>query len=203
MQWSIEAAQKAGCFEQIIVSTDCDDIAKLAERCGALVPFRRPPELSDDHTITSSVIKHALCAAFGETLSESRPICCLYATAPFVVPLDIVQSLEHLKRCEFVMPVTRFGFPVQRASRVSADGKLQMLNPEHFRTRSQDLEDRWHDTGQFYWGTVRAWRCGQSPFEVGASAYPIPRWRVQDIDTPEDWLRAELMFQALSQTRAA
>lgn len=197
MQWSIEAAHRTGCFEQVIVSTDCHEIADVAKACGALVPFMRPAELSDDHTITASVIRHAIDVTLGKLMPERQPICCLYATAPFVTAQDIVQSLDKLDVSEFVMPVTRFGFPVQRAARLNEKGELQMFHPEHYRTRSQDLEEAWHDTGQFYWATAQAWRSERSPFELGASAYPIPRWRVQDIDTPEDWQRAELMFEAL------
>ncbi|WP_226781955.1 pseudaminic acid cytidylyltransferase [Oceaniglobus trochenteri] len=194
--WSIEAAEKAGCFDRIIVSTDDDAIAETARAHGAEVPFRRPAALADDHATTVAVIKHALdwCEAQG---AVPDALCCLYATAPFVRADDLRAGAGLLAQAQYAIPVASFGFPIQRAVRV-VNGRLAMFDPDQYTTRSQDLEEAYHDAGQFYWGRSAAWRGDVPPF--GADTLPIhlPRWRVQDIDTPEDWTRAELMFQALA-----
>ncbi len=194
--WSIAAAHEAGCFERIIVSTDDDEIAEIATAEGAEVPFRRPAALSDDHATTVDVIRHAL-----DWLEESAMVpytlCCLYATAPFVRAQDIRAGADMLKDAQFAIPVTSFGFPIQRAVRIE-QGRLAMFDPQNYATRSQDLDEAYHDAGQFYWGRSEAWRGDINPFGAESAPILLPRWRVQDIDTPEDWVRAELMFQALS-----
>jgi N-acylneuraminate cytidylyltransferase len=194
--WSIAAAHEAGCFERIIVSTDDDEIAEIAIAEGAEVPFRRPAALSDDHATTVDVIRHAL-----DWLEESAVVpdtlCCLYATAPFVRAQDIRAGADMLKDAQFAIPVTSFGFPIQRAVRIE-QGRLAMFDPQNYATRSQDLDEAYHDAGQFYWGRSEAWRGDINPFGAESAPILLPRWRVQDIDTPEDWVRAELMFQALS-----
>ncbi len=203
--WSIEAAQKSDCFEQIIVSTDCEEIARIAEEAGALVPFRRPVELADDHASTMAVVTHAIewaSSQFTEFDDAQLPVCCLYATAPFVQADDIRQGLSLLTNNDFVIPVTTFAHPVQRAVKVGASGCLEMFDPVLYASRSQDLEEAWHDCGQFYWGTSDAWSQGRSPYEGKSCPLPIPRWRVQDIDTEEDWVAAELLFESLAMRRA-
>lgn len=198
--WSIEAAQRAGCFEHIIVSTDSDEIASIAEDAGASVPFRRPAELSDDHASTIAVVNHAVSWwVRSEEVSNltALPVCCLYATAPFVESGDLVAGLKKLAGVDFVIPVTTYAHPIQRAVKVNNSGCLEMIDPAAYTTRSQDLEEAWHDCGQFYWGSAEAWAQGQSPYSMRSAPLPIPRWRVQDIDTEEDWLRAEKLFAVL------
>lgn len=196
--WSIEAAQNSQCFEKIIVSTDSDEIASIASSAGASVPFRRPVELSGDYASTIAVVNHAVeKLGQGKTLQSELPVCCLYATAPFVVSTDIEAGLEMLAGNDFVIPVTTYAHPIQRAVKVNESGHLEMFNPEAYAVRSQDLEEAWHDCGQFYWGTAEAWARGASPYTGQSAALPIPRWRVQDIDTEEDWERAERLFSAL------
>jgi len=196
--WSIEAALQSGCFEQVIVSTDDVQIAEVARQAGATVPFMRPAALSDDHTGTIPVIRHAIEAvnATGQTVTQA---CCLYATAPFVRAEDLRRGLEVLQEqdCDYAFSVTSYAFPIQRAVRINAQGRVEMFNPEHFNTRSQDLEDAYHDAGQFYWGRAQAWLQGRQIFSPGALPVLLPRHRVQDIDTPEDWERAEWLFKAM------
>lgn len=195
--WSIEAAEKAGCFQRIIVSTDDDEIADVARALGAEVPFRRPAALSDDHTTTVAVIRHALGWLEADGALPDR-LCCLYATAPFVRADDIAAGAVLLEHAEFAMPVTSFAFPIQRAVRLTDGGGLEMFDPAQFATRSQDLDEAFHDAGQFYWGHSRAWRSDLALFGPHTAPIQLPRWRVQDIDTPEDWARAELMFALLN-----
>lgn len=196
--WSIEAAKASGCFDQIIVSTDDVEIAKVASEWGATVPFMRPAELSDDFTGTLPVIRHAV-----EWLNQNDcPVeyaCCLYATAPFVSAADLKQGLQLIKDSgsSYAFSVTSYAFPIQRAIRITDNGRVAMFNPEHFQTRSQDLEEAWHDAGQFYWGTAEAWCEERAIFGEDSVPVKLPRHRVQDIDTPEDWNRAEWLFRAM------
>ncbi len=197
--WSIAAAKQAGIFDRIIVTTDDEEVASIAEAEGAEAPFRRPADLADDHTPTVPVIGHAIDWV-EENWGTVDAACCLYATAPFVSSDDLVAGLKLLEDSEadYAFPVTSFPFPVQRAAKITADGRLAMLSPEHALTRSQDLEETYHDVGQFYWGTKAAWLEGRTIIGPGAVPLIIPRHRAQDIDTPEDWERAELMFQVLA-----
>jgi pseudaminic acid cytidylyltransferase len=196
--WSIEAAKASGCFDKIIVSTDDAEIADVAKEWGATVPFTRPAKLSDDYAGTLPVIRHAV-----EWLSEREaPVdyaCCLYATAPFVSADDLRHGWEVIQQpgCSYAFSITSYAFPIQRAVRITENGRVAMFNPEHFQTRSQDLEEAWHDAGQFYWGTAKAWREERPIFGEESVPVKLPRHRVQDIDTHEDWARAEWLFQAM------
>jgi N-acylneuraminate cytidylyltransferase len=198
--WSIEAAKASGCFDRIIVSTDDVEIADISKAWGADAPFMRPAELSDDYTGTSAVVHHAV-DWLREHGTSPDYVCCLYATAPFVSPEDLRKGWDVIQQGvhSFAFAVTSFPFPIQRAIRITENGGLAMFSPENFNARSQDLEEAWHDAGQFYWGTAQAWREEKMVFGEDSFPIKIPRHRVQDIDTPEDWVRAEWMFKA--QTR--
>jgi pseudaminic acid cytidylyltransferase len=196
--WSIDAARASGCFDHIAVSTDDEEIAEVARRAGADVPFMRPAQLADDQTATMPVIAHAIDWYAADNRSPALA-CCIYATAPFLRPGDIQRGLETLRHSgsRFALSVTTFAAPIQRAFRVTPAGRLQMFQPEAFATRSQDLEPAYHDAAQFYWGEADAWRSGKPIFSSDSAPVLLPRHRVQDIDTPEDWRTAEWMFQAL------
>ncbi len=196
IHWSIAAAQESGVFDRILISTDDPEIAETARAAGAEVPFVRPAALADDHATTAAVVVHMLDHLRAEG-AEPPVICCLYATAPFVRPEDIRKGAEMIAGADYVLPVTTFPFPIQRAVRLKGEG-LEMFDPSAYATRSQDLEEAYHDAGQFYWGTSLAWREGRPAFGAGARPLILPRHRVQDIDTPEDWTRAEAMFRALN-----
>lgn len=194
VQWTIEAAQQAGVFERIILSSDDTEISQTAQSLGVEAPFIRPDTLSDDHATTMDVMAHAVSAL---NLTPDTKVCCLYATAPFVEPKDLAKGPALLRDAQFAMSVTSFPFPIQRALRATATGHMEMMLPENFTTRSQDLEDAFHDAGQFYWAKASTWATGASPFAGKVAPIHLPRARVQDIDTPEDWDRAEAMFRAL------
>ena len=196
--WSIEAALQSGCFDHIVVSTDDEEIAAIALTHGAEVPFRRPAALSDDHTGTIPVIAHAV-GWMNEHVAPTELACCIYATAPLVSAVDLQRGQRTLVECgsDYAFSVTSYPFPIQRAIRITADQRVEMFNAEHFGTRSQDLEEAWHDAGQFYWGKASAWLGGKPLFSRDAAPVALPRHRVQDIDTPEDWARAEWLFQAM------
>ena len=201
--WSIKAALASGCFDHIIVSTDDAEIADVARAHGAEVPFMRPSELSDDHTGTIPVITHAVGwqNLHGQAATE---VCCLYATAPFVQATDLQRGLQVLQStgADYAFSVTSYVFPIQRAIRITADQRVDMFQPEHFNTRSQDLPEAWHDAGQFYWGQAQAWLAATQLISHGSAPVPLPLHRVQDIDTPEDWERAEWLFKAMQHANA-
>jgi pseudaminic acid cytidylyltransferase len=197
--WSIDAALQSGCFDHVVVSTDDVEIAEVARQCGAQVPFMRPTTLSDDHTGTIPVIRHAI-EWFNERGQASDQVCCIYATAPFIGAADIRRGLDILTEAgsDYAFAVTKYPFPIQRAIRITDQGRVAMFDAEHFNTRSQELEEAYHDAGQFYWGRATAWLTGKVIFSPHSAAIQLPRYRVQDIDTVEDWKMAEYLFHAVN-----
>lgn len=196
--YSIEAAIASGCFDKVIVSTDDTEIAAVAVAHGAEVPFLRPEEIADDYATTMDVMAHAIhwCQSEGW---DVEAVCCLYATAPFVLPEDLQQGYALLRDSDvqFAFSATSFPFPIQRAIKLDEFGSVSMFSPENEQVRSQDLEEAYHDAGQFYWGKTEAFLTKLSIFSPHSKAVLLPRNRVQDIDTPEDWELAESLFSAL------
>ena len=199
--YSIAAAQQTGLFDQVVVSTDDEEIATVAREFGATTPFIRPKEIADDFTGTNAVVKHAV-AWFNAQSNDVTHACCLYATAPLVQANFITEGYEALSRSDaaFAFSVTSYAFPIQRAVRITPDGRVDAIYPEHRMTRSQDLEHAYHDAGQFYWGTARAFLEEMPVFAPHSIGVILPRHLVQDIDTLEDWDQAELMYRALYRT---
>ena len=189
---SINCAKASGVFERIVVSTDDEEIAAIAREHGAEVPFLRPAALSDDYAGTTEVIAHAI-TALQDGGAHPAAVCCLYATAPFARPEDIRAALQILESGDwnYVFSACAFSYPIFRSFEKEASGGLRMFYPEHFTTRSQDLPEAMHDAGQFYWGRPDAWLSHARIFDVRSTVVPIPAWRVQDIDTLDDWVRAE------------
>jgi len=189
--YSIEVAQKSGLFEKIVVSTDDEAIAKVAKQYGAEV-LKRPKALADDFTGTGAVVEHALGIYTGYDFC-----CTIYATAPLLQERYLKEGFEKLKSSDAVMAfsVTSMPFPIQRTFKLK-DGRCEMFTPEYFATRSQDLEEAYQDAGQFYWEKIGV---EMRDIAFGSDSIPIvlPRHLVQDIDTMEDWKRAELMYQVL------
>lgn len=198
--WPIETAKKAACFDRILVSTDDEEIAEIASDWGAEIPFIRPSALANDSTPTRDVINHAIDFVT-ENGDKPEYVCCLYATAVFVRAEDVVRGLDSLRMSDsdFAFSVTSYPYPIQRALRLSQLGTVEMFYPEHESTRSQDLQEAYHDAGQFYWGRVHAYLGNRPIFESISTPIIIPRHRAQDIDTPEDWEYAELMFSITRQ----
>jgi pseudaminic acid cytidylyltransferase len=197
--YSIKAAEASGLFSRIIVSTDSPEIAEVAQSYGAEVPFLRPPRLADDVTATADVVLHALnWLKKNESLPEY--ICCIYATAPFLQSDYLKTGFERLCRdndAAIAFSVTSFAYPIFRALGIDDDGRLEMFWPEHRDTRSNDLPEAYHDAGQFYWVRTRRFFKEQTLFSKDAVSVILPRYLVQDIDTPEDWKTAEYMFNAI------
>ena len=199
--WSIEAGKASGCFDRIIVSTDDAEIAEVARAHGADVPFMRPSDLSDDYSGTIPVVAHAV-EWIAQRFGSVQFACCLYATAPFVQAQDLRRGLDVLQSsgAQYAFTVTNFAAPIQRSFRITDQQRINMFNPAQFTTRSQDLEDAYHDAGQFYWGRAEAWLSGVPLFSQVSTPIVLPRYRVQDIDTIDDWVRAEMMFEILNQS---
>ena len=158
----------------------------------------RPAELADDFAGTGDVMQHSV-RSLKQDSDNDLSLCCLYATAPFTTATDLRQAFDLFNHepVDYVLSATSFAFPIQRAIRMDSGGRVSMLHPEHRLTRSQDLEPMYHDAGQFYWGSKTAFSEGRPFFSQQSKAFVLPRHRVQDIDDPEDWKRAELMMKAL------
>ena len=191
---AIAAAKQAGLFDHIVASTDDEEIASIARKWGAETPFMRPAKLADDYTATVPVIAHAVttCQELGWNIEYA---CCIYPGVPFIQSVDVKQALHLLQTSQaaYSFPVTRFPSAIQRALRQLPDGRMQPFYPEHELSRTQDLELAYHDAGQFYWGKPEAWLVNDKIHDSGVGLL-IPSWRVVDIDTPDDWERAELLY---------
>lgn len=200
--YSIEAAQRTELFDKIWVSTDDAQIAEVALKYGAEVPFIRPAALSDDFTGTTPVVNHAIeyCQ---QRFGLPEYTCCIYATAPFLQPDYLQLGFQRLIEARnkfFAFSCTTFAFPVQRALIKHGSGVAPMY-PEYIAKRSQDLTEAFHDAGQFYWGLSTGFLSNKKMFSEDAIPILLPRHLVQDIDSPEDWQQAELMYQAYMQSQ--
>mgnify|MGYP003582465704 CR=1 FL=1 len=196
---SIRTALDCGLFERVIVSTDDGEIADVARALGAEVPFMRPAELADDHATTAAVIVHAL-DVLREQGYDVELACCIYATAPLLQARYLRDGFDALRSHpghSFAFSVCGFGFPIQRALGLTENGALTALYPQYRQTRSQDLPAAFQDAGQFYWGRAEAWLRGDVIFSECSLPVILPRHLVQDIDTEEDWQRAEFLYAAL------
>lgn len=196
--WSIEAATASGLFDHVLVSTDDAEIADVARTAGAELPFARPAALSDAYTGTTEVVAHATRWATGEGW-PLEAVCCIYATAPFIELDDLKRGLEALESGDwsYAFAATDFPAPIFRSFKQREDGAIEMFFPDLFAVRSQDLPKALHDAGQFYWGRPSAWMDGRRIFDQRSVPVLIPRWRVHDIDEPDDWVRAEMIFAQL------
>ncbi len=209
LAWSIECALSSGLFDHVIVSTDDAEIAEIAKAYGAEVPFIRPATLADDYTGTGPVVVHAIDAIrqqiSANTLAgspefdiEKLQVACIYATAPLLKPTYLQQAQQMLNAnpaLDFVFSGCRFSFPIQRALWRHADGTTAPVDTVSIAKRSQDLSPAFHDAGQFYIGPAQSWLKGKAMFSPHSALLELPHYVVQDIDEPDDWLRAEALHQ--------
>ena len=196
--YSIEVAVTSKLFEKVIVSTDDDEIAGIAEEYGAEVPFQRPAELSNDHIGNTKVIAHSV-NWMQQQGWEVDTVCCIYATAPFIQSNDLhtAYNIFQSNKWDFVFAATDYVYPIQRSFRLLKNGSVNMMFPENYTKRSQDLEIFCHDAGQFYWGKPESWIENRIIFSEKSTVVNIQPYRAMDIDTEEDWKRAELMYRLL------
>ncbi len=199
--YSIETAKRSGLFDRIVVSTDDEEIAEIAKKYGAEIPFMRPKELSDDFTGTADVVKHAI--EYLESQGEHYAfVCTIYATAPLLQMQYLIEGYNALKNSDAInaFSATSMPYPFQRAFKITKEGRCEMFFPEHYNSRSQDLEEAYHDAGQFYWERLHT-ESNEIMFAKASIPIVLPRYLVQDIDTIEDWERAEKLYTVLHQDR--
>lgn len=200
ISYSIEAAINSKLFDRIIVSTDDEEISGIALEYGAEVPFIRPADLSCDQTTTVPVVKHTIEALLHSGVSDIDYVCCIYAAAPFIMVNDLKLAYEKIQHsnADYCLPVTTYPYPVQRSLHLNESGLIKMKNPEYNYIRSQDLDTCYHDVGQFYFGRTAAWLQDKPILSGKSLPIIIPRMRVQDIDTQEDWDFSELMYEVIN-----
>ncbi|WP_201576189.1 pseudaminic acid cytidylyltransferase [Psychrobacter sp. H8-1] len=196
ISYSIEAAKKSGCFDKIIVSTDDLEIAEIATKLGAEVPFIRPDDISEDFSVVTDTVIHAITELEKKLDIQVERACLIYATAPLINSRYIVEGLEKLLSMDksFAIGVTSYAFPIQRALSIINDEISQVS--DYRDARSQDLEEYYHDAAHFCWGTKDAFLEKHDFFSSSATPVVIPRGLVQDIDTAEDWKFAEMLYRA-------
>ncbi len=194
--YTIKAARNSKIFNKIIVSTDSFKIKKISEKYGAEVPFIRPSTLSDDFTSTIDVIKHAI-KTISNIDNKKINICCIYPTSPLIRKNDLVNSYKKFskKKYSFFFSAAKFNYPVQRGFFLNKKNYIRVLNKKNYKKRSQDLKQIFHDAGQFYWATNKTWINKKMVFNNKSSIFLLPRLRVQDIDTLEDWKIAEKLYK--------
>ena len=194
--YAINAAIKSKLFEKVIVSTDDKQIAKIAIQYGAQVPFFRPKEIADDYTGTHEVIGHAV--KFLEKNNEKFDYaCCIYPTAALIKKTDLIQGYKKIKnrKWEIVFGATNFSYSIFRSFKKLSNGGLKMIFPDKYNSRSQDFPKVYHDAGLFYWAKPKIWKKKPRKFNKKNSIVEIPFYRVQDIDTFEDWKKAEVLYR--------
>ncbi len=197
--YSIEVALDSKLFDKVVVSTDDEEIASIAKQYGAIVPFLRPKELSDDFTGTSDVVNHTI--EYLENQGEKYDyVCTLYATAPLLQKEYLVEGYEKLQKSDVTnaFSATSMPFPIQRTFKLNSDGRCEMFTPEHYLSRSQDLEEAYQDAGQFYWTNLNK-KSNEIMFSKDSIPIILPRHLVQDLDTFEDWTRLEYLYKALKE----
>lgn len=197
--WAVATARAVAGVDRVVVSTDDVEVAEAARAAGAEVPFLRSADLSDDHTPLVPVIADA---ADRLGLPDDTLVCCLYATAVGLLPEDLERAAGLLADSDapYAVGVVRYPHPVQRALSMDSSGRIALVEPDLALVRTQDLPERWHDAGQFVWGRAGAWRAGR-PVLTAALGVELPSWRVVDLDTEEDWARAELVHARITERR--
>jgi pseudaminic acid cytidylyltransferase len=197
--WSIEVALASKLFDEVMVSTDDAEIAEVAARHGAAVPFLRSPATADDHATITDVLREVL-SEYRNRGTEFDTACCIYSTAPFVSAADLVEGHAILQRDarDVVLPVCRFDYPIWRSLKRDDEGRVSLFFPEHELSRSQDLPTAFHDAGQWLWLRVGPFLGGAALLGGNTGSMVLQAERVQDIDTEEDWRRAERKFQDLA-----
>ncbi len=202
ISYAIEAAKSSQLFDSIVVTTDSSEIADISINLGADKVINRPDNLADDFTPTVPVIAHAINELQISAKSEEYNVCCIYPTNPFLEITTLKQGLLLLldnRGINYTLPVSDFGYPIQRSVKYSPDNhRISMFNPEYALTRSQDLEMAYHDVGQWYWGKAKTW-LNEEKLLDNCMGVLVPRWKSQDIDNEEDWIRAEMLYRIINE----
>ncbi len=196
--YAIETALNSGLFDQVIVSTDDEEIAKIAMQHGASIPFMRSAKNSDDFASTSDVLLEILNDYQGKNIPISLA-CCLYPTSPLIDETDLINAYEVFSKNQFdtLFSAVNYSYPVQRSFFLGPKQEIELLHPEHIHARSQDLRAVYHDAGAFYFFKTEALRQQQTLWSKNSGAFLLPAIKVQDIDHEEDWIMAELKYQLI------
>lgn len=197
--YSIEAALQANIFDEVMVSTDSEEIADVGKRYGAEVPFMRSEVTSNDFAGTDDVLLEVL-GKYSELGKSFETMCCIYPTAPFVTKRKLNDAYRIMvdKKSKMVMPVVAYSYPPQRSMVVDQEGgRLKYLFPEKYEFRSQDLEKWYHDAGQFYYYDVNEFIMNKGRIIEGICPIIIPELEVQDIDNEDDWKLAEIKYKMI------
>lgn len=192
--YSIEAAINSRCFDEVMVSTDDEEIARIAVQYGAKVPFMRSDNTANDYATLSDVVKEVLDKYSSQGIHFDY-MCCILATSPLLRSEDILSGYNKLRHSDFssIVPVVQFSYPIQRSFKIDESGELSYIWPEYSKSRSQDLTPSYHDAGSFYWHVVSKWLSG----DIHRGAIVVDESTVQDIDTEQDWNLAELKYKLL------
>ncbi|MDO1502191.1 pseudaminic acid cytidylyltransferase [Winogradskyella maritima] len=195
--YSIETAIKSRLFDEVMVSTDDEEIARVASDYGASVPFFRSKENADDFSTTIDVITEVVNNYEDRGLTYENT-CCLYACAPFITVGHLENALKilHLQSYDCIFPVSKYGHPIQRALRLNDDGRIEMISPQHMQTRTQDLENRYHDLGQFYFFKTQKIVSQKALWNDNTGFIEMSEMDCHDIDTEEDWKIAEFKIKS-------
>lgn len=199
ISYPIEVAKKSKIFDEIIVSTDSKLIADLSKKLGVSAPFLRPKKLSDDFSTTNDVMHHSVSWMLSKNY-DVKNICCMYATSAFATIDDLTKGFKKINRTKwkYAFSATDFGYPIHRSMKIQKNGGVKMFFQENLKARSQDLENAIHDAAQFYWASSNTWLEKVEIFGSKSCPIMIPRWRTQDMDTQDDWQRAELIYKQIS-----
>jgi pseudaminic acid cytidylyltransferase len=199
IEYSIRAAIESRCFAEVMVSTDCDDIATIARDCGAAIPFKRSEINSNDYATTADVLEEVL-TQYAQLGRQFQYGCCIYPTAPFVTGQMLKDSMNELtsQNLDSVVPIVKFSYAIQRAFKIT-NGLLAYAQPEHASTRSQDLEAMYHDAGQFYCFEIKKFLKNKSLITSNTRGVVISEINAHDIDTEDDWKIAELKWLSRNQ----
>jgi pseudaminic acid cytidylyltransferase len=200
IKYSIDAAIDSGVFDEIMVSTDDFEIAEIAIKYGAKVPFMRTAENSNDFSTTADVIEEVILDYQSKLGLNFEYLCCIYPTAPFVTSEKLVQTMNLLinNKADCVLPVVKYGYPIQRSLKIEG-GLIKMNWPENYLSRSQDLESIYHDCGQFYFMKTSSLLDQKKLFAEFTIPFEVSELEVQDIDNEIDWKLAEIKFNLLLQ----
>lgn len=198
ISYPIKEAIESEVFDEIIVSTDDDQIAEIALDFGAVVPFKRPSNISGDFSTTLEVIQHSI--NFKENKNQIDIVCCLYPTAVFIESIDLqnAYNLSKMNKSKILLCATEYSHPIERSFTLNEDGITKLRYEDLVNYRTQDLKKSFHDAGQFYFGTSSIWKTKENLIN-NAVPYILPSWRVNDIDTIDDWRKAELIYKLLKQ----
>lgn len=194
--YSIDYALNSGVFDEVVLSSDDEEIIEIALKYGAKAPFVRDKNLSDDYTSSTAVVQNAI-----KLLQDKNQffdtVCCLYATAPLLNAKILKEAYEKfiLNQSQFLFAATEFDYPIQRAFYLDEKNQVYMFDEKHYKSRSQDLKKAYHDAGAFYFGTSKAWLEEDFMFKPHSSVFVLPRTLVCDIDTLQDLEFAKILYK--------